>query len=159
LGHPQSSVNVGVANALKEMGTTAFYDLRDSLKHSSPQVRSHAAQLLYGSAVREDSLVTEAVSALIEALGDPDPDVRKWSAVALERIGEEARQAVPRLVDALNDQDAYVREMAVRALGTIGPAASEAIPNLTEMLVDDDPNVRSAASEALDRIRPVGDEL
>jgi len=159
LGHEKPSVYIGAGNALTRRGATAFYDVRESLKHDNDRVRRNAALLFYGPALREDGLVVEAVSALIEALGDPDPDVRMWSAVALERIGEEAREAVPALLVVLDDEDSYNREWAAHALGSIGLAALEGIPKLTELLIDDEPSVRSAASHAIDRICWAKDEI
>lgn len=158
LGDEQLSVHVGAGKALKQMGPAVVYDLIGALKHESPVVRRHAAQLLYGSAVRDDAVVGDAVSALCEALKDADPDVRRWAATALEWIGKDAGQAVPNLIDAMRDSDWAVREWAAKALGSIGLEAKPALAALTEALLDEEPNVREAASEALDQIRFAGDE-
>lgn len=145
------SVNVGIGNVLKRMESAVLYDLIGT--HENPGVRSRAAKLLYGLAIREDAAVTDAIPALINALKDPDVDVRQWAAVALEWIGEDAKEAVPGLIEILKDEDGYVREWAAKALARMGPAAEEAMPALTEALIDDEPGVRESASEAIDTIQ------
>jgi len=158
LGDEQLPVHVGAGKALKQMGPAVVYDLIGALKHESPTVRRHAAMLLYGSAVRNDVVVEDAVPALCEALKDSDPDVRRWAATALEWIGSDAGQAVPDLIDALNDSEGPVREWAAKALGSIGLDAKPALAALTEALLDEEPGVREAASGALDQIHSDGDQ-
>jgi len=76
-----------------------------------------------------------AVPALIEMLDDPKAQLRADAAIALARIGPDARGALPRLIALVqNDPDELVRKNAVRALGQIGPAAAPAIPALVEQL-------------------------
>jgi hypothetical protein len=75
-----------------------------------------------------------AVPALVEALHDPNPDLRDQAALALARIGPDAEAAVPDLIAALNDDNEVVRKDAVRALGQIGPQAARAVPELIEVL-------------------------
>jgi HEAT repeat protein len=77
-----------------------------------------------------------AVPALIETLNDRDPKVRAAAAMALARIGSQAKAAVPALIKALKDKDPDVRREAARALGQMGPAAQEAVPALLEALRD-----------------------
>lgn len=153
LGDEQLSVRLGAVNALMKMGQAVVYDLIGALSHESAAVRRHAAMLLYGSAVRGDAVVVDAVPALCEALKDSDPDVRKGAATALEWLGSDAGQAVPNLIDALRDSDWAVREWAAKALGAIGLEAKPVLAALTEALVDEVPDVREAASHALDQIR------
>jgi len=153
LGDEQLSVHVGAGKALKQMGPAVVYDLIGALKNENPAVRRHAATLLYGSAVRDDAVVQDAVPALCEAFSYYDPDVRKCGATALEWIGSDAGQAVPDLINALRDSDWAVREWAAKALGSIGVEAKPALAALTEALLDEVPGVREAASEALDQIR------
>ena len=147
------SVRVGIGNVLADLGPDVVYGLIGALKHEDPFVRQHAAQLLYGSATREEPLVTDAVPALIEALKDSDCLVRQWAVVALERIGPQAEEAVGGLVEVLDDPDHEVRRWAAVALGNIGQAARSAIPALTKLLLDDVSDVREAASQSMDRIQ------
>jgi HEAT repeat protein len=78
----------------------------------------------------------EAVPPLIEALTDPDAEVRLQATRALARMGLVGRDAVPALITALSDENKLVRQGAARALGQMGPAAREAIPALIQALKD-----------------------
>ena len=61
--------------------------------------------------------------ALIDALRDEAPDVRQWSALALGRIGPEARSAVGALteVEADENENRMVANAARTALRQIEP--------------------------------------
>src|SRR5205823_7011106 len=70
------------------------------------------------------------VSQLAKALGDPQPDVRRWSALALSKIGPGAAPALPALAKVVKEEkDKSVRDYTVRALGQIG---KEGVPALIE---------------------------
>jgi HEAT repeat protein len=89
------------------------------------------------------------IDALIEALDDPDGEVRLNVATALANIGE---TAVPNLIDALAFEKKERRIGAALALGRIGPPARAAIPKLLHTLKDADDVVRRESSYALSRI-------
>ena len=60
----------------------------------------------------------DAMPLLVDALGDPDPDVRYTAAVALGQI--ESSDAIPALAAALaSDSDEAVRRAVTWALGRI----------------------------------------
>jgi HEAT repeat protein len=75
-----------------------------------------------------------AVPALVELLASSDPQLRRYAAQALARVGPEAQEAVPALVGALDDSDELVRQLAIRALGQVGPPAGAAVPKLLDLL-------------------------
>jgi len=75
-----------------------------------------------------------AVPVLIEALSDPNPDVRKQAARSLARMGDAGKAAVPVLIERLQDPDEEVRQAAARALGQMGAAAAEAVPALIAII-------------------------
>jgi HEAT repeat protein len=77
-----------------------------------------------------------AVPALIDALHDPDQEVRAQAAQALARMGNRAAPAVDALVEALNDPNEDVRRGAARALGQIGSEAEQAVPALINAIRD-----------------------
>ena len=79
---------------------------------------------------------------------------RQYAALALGRIGPEAKAAVPALVKALGDRNAHVRADAASALYFIGPAAKTAVPALIGLLGDTDRYVRHWAVVALGKIGP-----
>ncbi len=95
-----------------------------------------------------------ALPTLVEALADPDPNVRQAVAEAIGRIGKAAREAAPVLAGLLKDQDADVRYYTAKALGRIGLDAEAAVPGLVEALEDEETMVRCAAAEALGKIGP-----
>jgi hypothetical protein len=93
-----------------------------------------------------------AVSALVEALGDPIWFVR-WDAVqALGKVGPEARSAVPALTACLEDRNDDVRRGAREALDRIAqvrppssPARHEDKPARVEQPIRNDPSDRRDA--------------
>jgi HEAT repeat protein len=94
-----------------------------------------------------------AVSALVKALNDQEPEVRYYAARALGKIGTEA--AVPGLVQALNDESFQVRSDAAKALGKI--SSQEAAPELLKALDDattGGTGVVYSIAEALQKIAP-----
>lgn len=151
---------------------------RDSLfadlRHGDEEIRRLAVERL--SLLPE----AEAVTPLVDCLGDPSWRVRKAAVerlIALEDVGAPVRAlvtaladgenpgrrnaalealtrfgaaAVPVLVDASHDADVDVRKQVVDALSAIGAPA--AARRLAELLGDADPNVRAAAAEALGAI-------
>jgi hypothetical protein len=91
----------------------------------------------------------ELVPALIEALKDPDAQVRQTAAYTLATIGKDA---VPALIEALANQDKELRANAAYILGQFGKQAQDALPVLVKLLKDADPDVRQRASYAINRI-------
>jgi HEAT repeat protein len=89
-----------------------------------------------------------AVPVLVQALGDPDAQVRLKAADALGAVG---RDAVPALGSALNEGPTPVRIAAARALARLGPEAAEALPALRSALSDGEPLVVAMAVAALGR--------
>jgi len=84
------------------------------------------------SAQEED---TDAeIAALIEQLGDKDPDKRASAATLLSHFDERAAPAAKRLGDCLDDPFGKVRSKAVWALNCIGPGAADAVPAIVEAL-------------------------
>jgi vesicle coat complex subunit len=105
-----------------------------------------------------------SVPALARALRDPDPEMRRDVAVALDVIGGgwwqfpdggpklDLRTALPALVSALQDPDSDVRTWVAQDIGDIGSGAATAVPRLRSMLRSSDPGSRGAACSALGAI-------
>ena len=88
------------------------------LKQSDVKVRrvvSRALEWIGPRASRDDA----TISALIHALEDPDPEVRKNAAVALRAFEARALRAVPALRKACKDPDADVQDKARNAIDII----------------------------------------
>jgi len=125
-----------------------LYDLIEALGDRSEHLRRvHAVESL-GSAADP-----RAVAALVDALRDEHPDIRRLSARALREIG--SIRSVDPLVDCLQDPDEKwkTRMFAAEALGRIG--TSSAIEGLVARLLDpaEDPQARIAVAHILGRIR------
>lgn len=84
--------------------------------------------------------------ALLDALGDDHPEVRRGAGHALHKMGP---AVVPFLINGLKHDNAHVREKAARGLYGFAPCAQKAIPALTEVLKDSDAFVRQWAAFAL----------
>lgn len=101
------------------------------------------------------------VPALARALRDPDPEMRRDVAVALDVVGGgwwhfpdgdsklDLRPALPALLTALGDSDPGVRAWASQDISDIGAAAAAAVPRLRVMVHSGDPQSRGSACSAL----------
>ena len=102
-----------------------------------------------------------SVPALTRALRDPDPEMRRNVAVAMDVIGGgwwqfpdgdsklDLRPALPALLTALRDSDPGVRAWAAQDIRDIGGAAITAVPSLRAMLRSPDAESRGSACSAL----------
>ena len=149
LGDEDRAVYVGLQKAIGRMEPLPVFYLCDHLRYGTELSRSRIPLLF--SADRDPVAFAEAVPTLADALTDSDPDVRRWSAMALCLGGVHSEAAILALISALKDKDWSVREWSAHALG--GMEVKEAEGPLTELLVDEVPPVRDAASEAIDAIR------
>jgi HEAT repeat protein len=102
-----------------------------------------------------ESVERGAVNGLARLLFDADPDVRMWSAQALEKFGKAAQPAVPALAQAATNRgDLEGRISAAHAIAAIGSHAAEAVPALASDLVDPNVRMRRTAAEALSAYGP-----
>lgn len=102
-----------------------------------------------------------SVPALARALRDPDPEMRRHVAVALDVVGGgwwqfpdggsklDLRPALPALLSALGDSDSDVRAWAAQDISDIGEGAAAAVPRLRAMLRSPDAGSRGSACNAL----------
>lgn len=102
-----------------------------------------------------------SVPALARALHDPDPEMRRNVAVALDVVGGgwwhfpdgsarlDLRPALPALLLTLQDSDPGVRAWAAQDIGDIGAAAATAVSRLRAMLHSADAGSRGSACSAL----------
>jgi HEAT repeat protein/beta-lactamase regulating signal transducer with metallopeptidase domain len=91
----------------------------------------------------------KTIEALIGALGDSDPDVRRMVVVTLGRMRDP--RIVAALLPLLKDSDSDVREQAVFALARTGDASAAAA--VAAMIDDASPDVREHAVHVLGRSR------
>lgn len=102
-----------------------------------------------------------SVPALARALRDPDPEMRRNVAVALDVVGGgwwhfpdgsaklDLRPALPALLATLQDSDPGVRAWAAQDISDIGAAAAKAVSRLRTMLHSTDAGSRGSACSAL----------
>ena len=104
----ESLGNIGGAEAVRILCT----ELRFRVPHvvTEPQRAQIAGALV--------QIGGESVAPLIALLGHKDPDVRRWSAFVLGRIGD--TRALEPLCLSVIDPDRGVRQTAARSLGAMG---------------------------------------
>jgi HEAT repeat protein len=121
--------------------------LTAALKSEDLQVREGAIVILgkLGSAAKS------AVSALGNALEDPDHNLRVKAAEALGKIG---KPAVPALAKALKSDNETVRSLAAHGLGDAGEAAGGVAKDLADLVLDKKAGLdtRKNAAYALSRV-------
>ncbi|MGM0485136.1 MAG: HEAT repeat domain-containing protein [Planctomycetota bacterium] len=106
--------------------------LRRELDSAYQEVDALNEELSAGARYHKDALAVEgasasvllrigedAVPALIEALADANPVVRRWAATMLGGMGPGTDGAIGALTEALSDADPQVRAAAQRALDAI----------------------------------------
>ncbi|MGH8201371.1 MAG: HEAT repeat domain-containing protein [Steroidobacteraceae bacterium] len=110
------------------------------------------------------SLGAASVPALARALRDPDPEMRRDVAVALDVVGGgwwhfpdgrpklDLRPALPALLATLKDSDPGVRAWVAQDISDIGSGAATAVPHLRAMLHSADAESRGTACNALGAI-------
>jgi HEAT repeat protein len=100
--------------------------------------------------------------ALVEALGDPEVQMRRNAALALVFLANpyepkprvDTRAAMPALIKATKDADSDVRAWAAHALAEIGPDAAQAVPDLILLLADPTEGPKNTSCMALASIGP-----
>ncbi len=90
----------------------------------------------------------QSQNTLLEALGDPDPGVRKFALGSMDDIVGEDLTLL--LVDSLNDPDPQVRHAAIRAIEKRN--VSSAVFSLILLLADPVPEVAQGAAHAIWKI-------
>jgi HEAT repeat protein len=117
--------------------------LLDVLKDQETKIRTAAAKQLR---MLELTARTQALSALVGALGDRDEVVRDEVMFAMKelvkQLGPKAKDAVPGLIAALKSNECNELHEVVAMLADIGPAAKDAVPVLTQLLKTPPPKSR-----------------
>ncbi len=97
------------------------------------------------------------VKSWVEALRDPNPQVRRRAVLKLGNVGD-ADPAVPAaLAEALKDSDALVRRDAIPAVVKLSNPGEAIVTQLQAMSQDDgDARVRELAGKALAKLNRAG---
>ena len=144
------------------LNASAVAALRIALADKDSDVRRLSAEAL-------GTIGPVAVPTLIEAMKEPNADLRRAAALALERIETRSplgevlperadhfrKASASSLVAAIGSHDPLVRRYAVRMFASlgVGSVAPEARPQLVRLLKDDNVQVRRYAFTSLRQIR------
>lgn len=121
-------------------------ELTPYLQHQDKYVRLYAARGLLWIGQQRDA----AVATLLQALTDPENEVRATAANFLQDLDPKPQAALEALHDALYDSDPFVRLYAANAIGPGDVTASVA----TAVLKHQDPRARWLATLALVEFAP-----
>jgi HEAT repeat protein len=153
---PQRALAAQALGLLKPPPREAIAPLGAALRDPEVDVRTNAVYTLtrLGQQPNGGPGVTPAI---LGALKDPEPGVRKVAASAFRSMEAPPRSAIPVLVETLRDGNAEVRaEAAFGLMGFYSPPAREAVPALsTAFARDPDHHVRINAARALGLMGPV----
>lgn len=161
LGDPDANVRWQAVHALgsssqypglapQPMLGQAMTALAGAADDESPLVRS-AAMYALGTV---GGWMKVEVPRTIEALGDPDANVRRQAIQHLPSgpPGTRSEALLSALIRALGDEDATVRQWAARLLGSLEGEAEAALPALRALTSDGDGDVRKVAIQAVEAI-------
>jgi HEAT repeat protein len=95
----------------------------------------------------------DAVPALVNALADDRPDVRREVLICLGHIGPDAK-SLPAITAQLDHKDDSVKAAAVFAIAKMGPEAAPALPKLEQQLTTTNELLQTVAAWAVARIQP-----
>ncbi|MCB9451340.1 MAG: HEAT repeat domain-containing protein [Anaerolineaceae bacterium] len=168
-------VRWSIIRTLEQLYKPTLESLLDILRHENTNVRvwavnglgkledTHAIELLIQALTDPDSEVRKSAARILGDLGEPallplfnalrheNTEVRKISAQILEKLGDV--RAFEPLIDALADGDDGVRRSAASALGKLGDV--RAFEPLIDALADGDDGVRRSAASALGKLGDV----
>jgi HEAT repeat protein len=141
-----SMLRVGFEQATPERDLDSIATHIRGLKSKDVIIRQRAANELASLGGR----ASEAIPSLVEALADPDLEVRKHATYALNNCGV---QALPHFVKALEHINPAVREEGAHGLELLGrrtiTRSDKAVAPLIVALADNQPRVRARAAQAL----------
>ncbi len=161
LGDDNAEIRMSATESLGKIGSGAA-STTDRLialsqdHNENPLVREYAIIALSRIAPNDQAVVT----ALIDAVGDGNPQISSAAIAAMITIGDSTlsknadSRNIENLIRQLEANDPRVAESAATELGLIGPAADAAIPALIGVVEHSDQDLRQTALVALQRIGP-----
>jgi HEAT repeat protein len=151
LGDENASVRLAASASLVRIGEPATSNLIRALAKGDPVFLQAVVETL-------GALGPVAVPQLVKSLQASRETtlVRRYSALALARIGGDDERVVPGLSAALEDDNAEVRAAALEALGQIGVQAGAALQEVISLSANqrEPVAVREQAIAAMARIAP-----
>jgi HEAT repeat protein len=126
--------------------------LARSLSSDNAQTRVDASRSL---SRLDAERIAKATDALTKALGDSDPFVRAYAALALGKLEQPEGEVVADLARLLTDPEPRVRGAAVRSLRRLKPGPDVMLPIMIKTLEEADPQ---GAMLAIETIAEMGGE-
>jgi HEAT repeat protein len=123
--------------------------LVEQLSSKEAQSRQNAAVALGQSANKSDVVVT----ALVNAVGDADPTVRRAAIEALRVLKPDPEKSIPQMVKVLESASS---EVAISIVGVMAEAGEKAVPRINAAL--EHPNARYWAALIVEEIGPKAKE-
>ena len=150
LAEQDGAARAAAIGARARTGPGAAPLLIDAFRNPDKNIQ-HGAVRAFGAM----EVASEVVPALVAALRDDDPQVRRSATEALATLGTAATGAVGELASRLGeDGDPDVQVGAAETLGSLGRAAAAAAPTLAAALLKPRLRVKAAAARALGEIGP-----
>jgi len=123
-----------------------------SLASADAKSRTEAAKAI---SQLDGEKIAAAAKDLTKALGDSEPFVRAYAAIALGKLDKPDPKIVAALAKLLTDPEARVRGAAVRSLRRLKPDGEVMLPIMIQVLEQADPQ---GASLAIETIAESGDK-
>jgi HEAT repeat protein len=149
--HPRWRIRKKALDAMVRLGTTEVIPILKRLAKSD-RARERAAAVSWLAAFEynrwdDDKLTAAGVGAIVEALEDEHPAVRRRAAKCLYNVGKTgpAETVVPALRAAMKDPEPAVRAEALQALVNVDREKPETALLLGELFSDPHAKVRKAA--------------
>lgn len=120
--------------------------VKQSLSSDDAKVRLQAVRDLLEL---EPAELAAATGELVKSLGDADPYVRAYAALAIGKLNKPDASVVKALAKTLTDKDARVRGMAVRALRQVKPDPKVMLPVMIQVLEEAEPQAAMLAVETI----------
>jgi S1-C subfamily serine protease/HEAT repeat protein len=114
-----------------------------------------ALKVIGAPGLEQIEAVREALPEKGTAAGSSPPELRRYAASVLGRVGGRSSDVVTALVVALSDTDKEVRQEAAASLGRIGLPAREKATEALVRLLNDDPE-KDVRQEALRVLKELG---
>jgi HEAT repeat protein len=150
LKDPEASVRIAAAGSLRILaGITPGNSSRGGGRGRGAKAAQEAES--------QPSVIDKAavVAALLDLLGDRDPEVRQAALFALGPVAPSVLGEPPKaLVAALEDESAANRAVAIGTMAAFQRGLDPFVASLLRHLANDERPVREACSRALARIRP-----
>lgn len=152
LHDPDEKVRIAAAGVLRQANSERPEDILALLdaKLDASRDSGMVSIMAMGSWSVSGNAHPKVIQALLAALHEANPHVRRRAAESLGVVGSGQSVVSQALLAALHDADLTVRQKAADSLRRVSAGQPEVIQTLVTALHDADPNVRMGAARSLD---------